>query len=251
MTSILVEGHEGLHPPVLVVDLDGTLLRSDMLFESFWSAFGRDWRSPFLSVAAFSSGRAALKWHLATASAVEAASLPYDAQVLAYIKAWRQSGGKTALVTASDHVFAEAIAAHLGIFDEVYGSDGKLNLKGERKARFLEDRFGRRGFAYMGDAAADLPVWARAAKSITVNAPAALRREAERVSEAVEHLATEARSMKPYIRALRPHQWLKNALVFLPVLAAHQFDGPKQGQPVGTQFGIRVGLFQLRPNIPR
>ncbi|MGC9419096.1 MAG: UbiA family prenyltransferase [Rhodovulum sp.] len=211
---------------VLVVDLDGTLLRSDMLYESFWSAFGRDWRSPFLSVAAVSRGRAALKNHLASASAVETATLPYDEEVIAFIEAWRQSGGRAALVTASDQAFAESIATHLGIFDEVHGSDGQLNLKGERKGRFLEERFGPKGFVYMGDAAADLPIWQRAAKAITVNAPAALRREAERVAESAEHLETKARSATPYIKALRPHQWLKNVLVFLPMLAAHQLDGP-------------------------
>ena len=209
---------------VLVVDLDGTLLRSDMLFESLWSAFGRDWRSPLRSFAALTGGRAALKRSLATASAVEAATLPYDAQVIAFVVAWRQSGGRAALVTASDQAFAEVIAAHLGIFDEVYGSDGTLNLKGERKDQFLEDRFGRKGFAYMGDSVADLPVWQRAAKAITVNAPAALRRDAEAASEAVEHLVTQTGSVKPYIKALRPHQWMKNMLVFLPMLAAHQLD---------------------------
>jgi 4-hydroxybenzoate polyprenyltransferase/phosphoserine phosphatase len=208
----------------LVVDLDGTLLRSDMLYESFWSAFGRDWRTPFLSVAALFRGRTFLKRRLARASAIEEATLPYNATVIAFIEAWRQAGGQTALVTASDHEFAEAIAAHLGIFDEVHGSDGKLNLKGERKGRFLEERFGHKGFAYMGDASADLPVWKRAAKAITVNAPAALRHKAERVCQTTEHLATEGESVKPYIQALRPHQWLKNVLVFLPMLAAHQLD---------------------------
>lgn len=210
---------------ILVVDLDGTLLRSDMLFESFWSAFGRDWRGRFLSVAALSGGRASLKRHLANASAVEASTLPYDQEVIAYIEAWRWSGGRTALVTASDSDFAVAIAEHLGIFDEVHGSDGKLNLKGENKGQFLEERFGSKGFAYMGDAKADLPVWRRASKAITVNAPAALRREAEQASDSTEHLVTDTRSIKPYIKALRPHQWLKNSLVFLPMLAAHQLDG--------------------------
>jgi 4-hydroxybenzoate polyprenyltransferase/phosphoserine phosphatase len=210
---------------ILVVDLDGTLLRSDMLFESFWSAFSRDWRSPFRSLAALSGGRASLKRHLATASAVDAATLPYDSKVIAFIQAWRGSGGRTALVTASDRDFAEAIAVHLGIFDEVHGSDGKLNLKGSHKGQFLEERFGSKGFAYMGDAKADLPVWKRAAKAITVNAPATLRQEAERVCGSVEHLVTDAVSVKPYIKALRPHQWLKNVLVFLPMLAAHQLDG--------------------------
>ncbi|MBB26072.1 MAG: prenyltransferase [Geminicoccus sp.] len=208
----------------LAVDLDGTLLRSDMLFESFWSAFGLDWRSPFLSAAALTGGLVSLKRYLAAASDVDAANLPYDAKVISFIQEWRASGGRTALVTASDQHIADAIAVHLSIFDEVHGSDGKLNLKGEYKGQFLEKRFGSKGFAYMGDAKADLPVWKRAAKAITVNAPDALRREAESVCESVEHLETDSNSIKSYLKALRPHQWLKNTLVFLPMLAAHQLD---------------------------
>lgn len=210
---------------ILVVDLDGTLLRSDMLFESFWSAFGRDWRVPLRSITALAGGRAALKRYLVQASDVNASTLPFDAEVIAFVKSWREAGGRTALVTASDQIFAEAIAAHLEIFDEVHGSDGMVNLKGERKVRFLVERYGPKGFAYMGDARVDLLVWRRAAKAITVNASAALRREVERASEIVEHLVTKTRSIKSYIKALRPHQWLKNILVFLPMLAAHQFDG--------------------------
>ncbi|SDJ14901.1 UbiA family prenyltransferase [Lutimaribacter saemankumensis] len=209
---------------ILIVDLDGTLLRSDMLFESFWSAFARDWRSPFLSVAALTDGRASLKRYLAITSAVETDTLPFDKEVIAFVQAWRESGGKTALVTASDRDFADAIAAQLGIFDEVHGSDGKLNLKGDNKALFLEERFGPKGFAYMGDAKADIPVWQRSAKAITVNASDSLRRKAEDVCENAEHLVTDTKSFKPYIKAVRPHQWLKNILVFLPMLAAHQLD---------------------------
>ena len=209
---------------VLVVDLDGTLLRSDMLFESFWSAFACDWRSPFHVLVALFGGRAALKRHLAGASAIEPARLPYDPQVIAFVADWRRSGGRTALVTASDQSLAEAIAAHLDLFDEVHGSDGSLNLKGDRKGRFLEERFGAGGFAYMGDSAADLKVWSRAGQAITVNAPPSLRRRAAQVCADTEHLQTEPRALRPYLKALRPHQWLKNTLVFLPMLAAHQLD---------------------------
>lgn len=208
----------------LVVDLDGTLLRSDMLYESFWSAIGRDWRSPFLAALALSSGRAALKRYLATASSIEPATLPYDGEVLAYVRAWRNRGGRTALVTATDEIHARAIADHLGIFDEVHGSNGSRNLKGERKAEFLEERFGGKSFAYMGDSVTDLPAWKRAGKVITVNAPAALRRKLERVSADAEHLSTFRPEFKNYLKAVRPHQWLKNILVFLPMLAAHQLD---------------------------
>jgi len=208
----------------LAVDLDGTLLRSDMLHESFWSAVSRDWRNLVRAGLALRAGRAALKRDLAARAEIDVAALPYDPEVIAYVAAWRAGGGRTALVTASDSAFAQAVADHLGLFDEVHGSDGADNLKGGRKAAFLRDRFGVSGYSYMGDAAADLPVWAGAATAVTVNAPDGLRRAAERVAGRVEHLETVKRSILPYLRALRPHQWLKNLLVFLPLLAGHRFD---------------------------
>lgn len=159
-----------------------------MFLDSFLSAFAQDWRTPFLSAIALKNGRAALKRHLATTSAVGPETLPYDARVLDYIDARRRSGGKAALVTASDRNFAEAIATHLGVFDEVHVSDGALNLKGEQKARFLGDRFGMKRFAYMGDARSRFAGLGACGKTITVNAPAALRRQAEAVSKGmVEH----------------------------------------------------------------
>lgn len=229
MTTPLPEDAPCRHP-VLVIDLDGTLLRSDMLFETFWSALGADWRSPVRAARALGAGRAALKRHLAEASAVEVSTLPFDADVLAYVRDWRERGGRTALVTASDEGLAARIAAHLGLFDEVHGSDGARNLKGPAKAAFLVDRFGEEGFAYMGDSAADLPVWDRAAKMITVNAPAALRRRVAALGREVEHLGPARAVVGPYLKALRPHQWLKNILVFLPMIAAHRYEFVTLGQ---------------------
>ncbi|MQB13464.1 UbiA family prenyltransferase [Agrobacterium sp. ICMP 6402] len=210
---------------MLVVDLDGTLLRTDMLYENFWSAFGSNWRCLFSAVSALSHGRAHLKCHLARAATVDASVLPYNDKVLAYIEEWRSAGGRAVLVTASDQQVAQAIADHLGIFDEVHGSDGTRNLKGATKAAFLQERFGESGFFYMGDTAADLPVWERAEKAITVDVPRKVRAKVEALCDTVEHLQSEKDSIKPYIKALRPHQWLKNLLVFVPMLAAHQIDG--------------------------
>lgn len=210
--------------PVLIVDLDGTLLRSDLLFETFWSALAADWRGPVRAALTLRAGRAALKRHLAAASAVDIATLPYDADVLAYVRDWRAAGGRTALVTASDEGLATRIADHLGVFDEVHGSDGTRNLKGAVKADFLTARFGDGGFAYMGDAPADLPVWERATKAITVNAPAGLRRRVAALGREVEHLGSARAAVGPYLKALRPHQWLKNILVFLPMIAGHRYD---------------------------
>lgn len=212
-------------PRVLVVDLDGTLLRSNMLYESFWSAFGQDWRSPFTSARALIGGRAALKRHLAERSDVDTATLPFDAEVIAYIERWRARGGRAVLVTASDQSFAGAVGAHLNLFDEVHGSSGSCNLKGAAKAAFLCDRYGEGRYAYMGDSTTDLPVWGKAALAVTVNANADLRRQAEQIAPETEHLATVQASVRPYLRAMRPHQWLKNLLVFLPMMAAHQLTG--------------------------
>ncbi len=211
---------------ILVVDLDGTLLRTDMLYENFWSAFGSDWRCLFSAISALPHGRAHLKRHLAEAATVDARVLPYNNKVPAYIEEWRKVGGRAVLVTASDQQVAQAIADHLGIFDEVHGSDGAQNLKGATKAAFLEERFGESGFFYMGDTAADLPVWERAEKAITVDVPQKIRTKVEALCDTVEHLQSEKETIKPYIKALRPHQWLKNLLVFVPMLAAHKFDGP-------------------------
>jgi 4-hydroxybenzoate polyprenyltransferase/phosphoserine phosphatase len=212
--------------PVLVVDLDGTLLRSDALLECFWNACGNNWRVLFGAVAALTEGRAALKRHLAQCAALDAATLPYDSVVLAYVKDWRAKGGRTALVTASDAGIARAIAEHLGVFDEVYGSDGVHNLKGSAKADFLEQRFGAAGFAYMGDAVADLPVWQKSHAAITVNAPDHLRQRVASAGGDVEHLRTASRTLLPYAKAIRPHQWAKNVLVFVPMLTAHQLALP-------------------------
>lgn len=209
---------------VLVVDLDGTLLNSDMLYESFWSACGNNWRTPFLSVAAMLRSKAALKAYLQSEADVDATSLPYNEAVIDYVRAHRMQGGKTALVTASNQIFANAIAEHLKIFDEVYGSDATHNLKGSNKASLLVERFGDSGFHYMGDAAADLPIWQVASKAVTVNATSSVRRQVERLGKPFQHLATTSKSLGPYIKACRPHQWLKNILIFLPMLAGHRLD---------------------------
>lgn len=210
---------------ILIVDLDGTLLKSDMLFESFWSALGRDWRSPFRSALALSRGKAALKRYLGQSARVDVATLPYDPEVISYVKAWREAGGRTALVTASDDKIAQDIGAQLDLFDEVHGSNGTENLKGERKARFLVERYGEKQFSYMGDSEADLAVWKHAKQAITVNISEAMQKRTAQVAEEVEHLTTHTPTITSYFKAIRPHQWMKNVLVFLPMLAAHQIDG--------------------------
>jgi 4-hydroxybenzoate polyprenyltransferase/phosphoserine phosphatase len=209
---------------VLVVDLDGTLLKSDMLHESFWSAIGLDWRTPFSSALKLLQGRATLKEFLSEKSQIDISLLPFDNDVIEFIKSHRKQGGRVALVTATHISLAKRIAKHLKIFDEVYGSDGKNNLKGKAKADFLSEHFGQGSFDYMGNSAADLPVWEKARNIITVNAPRSVRDKAGLLDKPCQNLVTWNPPSSHYLKTLRPHQWLKNILVFVPMFAAHQFD---------------------------
>ena len=214
-------------PKVLAVDLDGTLIASDMLHESFWATLGSD-RGALLKAGAkfMTGGRAALKAALAEAAEVDVTLLPYRGAVLDEIRAAKKQGTRVVLATASDRSVAEAVANHLGLFDEVMASDGETNLKGGAKAAALVAKFGEAGFSYLGDSAADLPVWAASGQAISVNASAGLRGRIK--APEVRHLedATDAgHPLRPIFKALRPHQWLKNFLVFIPMLLAHDFSG--------------------------
>lgn len=210
---------------VLVVDLDGTLIRSDMLYETFWSAMALNWATPLIAAASLSGGRAALKHRLMQLGPVDVTLLPYDAQVIRYVRQWRATGRRVMLVTASDQAVAERIGAHLGIFDRVHGSDGTMNLKGPAKAAFLEAQFGRKGFVYIGDAFADLVVWRSAAKAVTVTPSGTLRALVDGLGGSVEHLPATGPSPADYARMMRPQDLIANFLVFLPLLWGAPFPG--------------------------
>lgn len=211
----------------LVIDLDGTLIHTDMLHESTLRLL-RDaplelLRLPFL----LARGKATLKRHVAQHSNFDPAALPYNQTLLDWLQSQRAAGRKLVLCTASDAAIAQAIADHLGLFDEVIASDGNTNVAGKHKAQALRDRFGQGGFDYAGNAAPDLPVWALARKAIVVNGDAALVQKAQAIAD-VEHIFPPQRvGLSTLRRMLRVHQWLKNLLLFVPLLAAHQLgNGP-------------------------
>lgn len=209
--------------PVLVVDLDGTLLKSDMLYETFWSAFARDWKMPFVAMAALTRGRAALKTRMAELSDVDIPALPWNEAARDYVARWRAEGGRTALVSAADDGVVQQVAAHLGLFDEAHGTNGE-NLKGAAKARFLREHLGDQPYIYMGDSTADLAVWEASSGAVTVTADRALRDRATGLHADAHHIDTDAPRWRRYLDAMRPHQWLKNLLVLIPLLAGHRFE---------------------------
>ena len=212
----------------LVLDLDGTVSRTDTLVESILRLAAR---APFALLALLpvllSTGRAAFKRRIAGAVHLDPASLVYNDDVLDLARTARAEGRPVILVTAADQGIADAVAAHLRLFDEVHASDGATNLKGNAKADFLVERFGTGGFDYAGDAEADLPVWRAAARGYVVAPSAVLARQAASVCADLRVLGARpgTRSqLNVWARALRLHQWTKNVLVFVPVFLAHRFD---------------------------
>ncbi|WP_386067785.1 UbiA family prenyltransferase [Tahibacter sp. UC22_41] len=208
-------------PIPLCVDLDGTLIRSDLLVES---ALGLLRRNPFYLFAFvfwLSGGRARLKREIARRAEIDPAVLPYDERVIAWL---REQQGQRPLVlcTASDASLAERVAAHLGLFDTVVASDGQRNLAGREKGAALCERYGERGFDYAGNEFRDLHIWKRARRAVVVNGSPGLVRAAGDCGEVERVFERSGGGLRTWIKALRLHQWLKNLLVFLPLFAAHR-----------------------------
>lgn len=160
----------------LCVDLDGTLVAADLLVLALGRLLRRSPGTLLRLLPSLGCGRAAFKRRVFEAAPVDAAALPYRAQLVAWLAAERSSGRRLVLATASDGSAAAAVAEHLGLFDEVLASDSRTNLKGEAKRRVLVARFGEQGFDYVGDSSADVPVFRSAGRvSVAGGGAAALR----------------------------------------------------------------------------
>lgn len=210
--------------PPLYVDLDGTLIRSDLLIESVLELLKRNLLYLFLLPLWLLAGKASLKQQIARRVGVRADLLPYNDSLLDYLRDQKALGRKLVLISASDQTLVNAVAEHLGLFDQAIGSDGNINCSGIRKlTRIQQDD---PVFVYAGDNRVDLPIWEKASAAITVNLPAALQQRVI-AKTALEHQCDYPQgAVKAYVRALRLHQWLKNTLVFLPLALAHQLDNP-------------------------
>jgi 4-hydroxybenzoate polyprenyltransferase len=210
----------------LVVDLDGSLVQSDMLYESFFASathgFGHHWTT----VGALRRGKAALKAYLAGVGTIDYGLLPYNSKVLELIRDAKSQGRRIYLATASDRHHAEGIAAHLGLFDGIFASDGALNLSGKAKASLLVKTFGDRRFDYIGNNNVDLAIWSHARKAYVSSNSASLIRKVERLGVPMDLVGTPEPSLRTWLKALRVHQYAKNVLVFVPLLTAHAYGLP-------------------------
>ena len=210
--------------PPLIVDLDGTLLNSDMLAETFFALAAE---RPVKALAVGCSlvrGRAVLKRRLAEHVDVDLSTLPWNEPFLAYLRRERDAGRRIYLASASAKQLVDRVASYHGLFDGTFGSEGKINLKSANKAAALVAAFGERGFDYAGNESADFAVWEHARRAIAVNtSPPVAAIVRRRWPDAAFHGDGKV-PLRVYARALRVHQWLKNVLVFVPALGAHRLD---------------------------
>jgi len=209
----------------ICVDLDGTLTRSDLLVESLLALIKS--KPSYLLLIPFwlLRGKAALKYEIAKRIELNHASSPYRLELIHWLKRAREQGHPLYLCTASSQKLAQGVADYLGFFDGVFASDERTNLSGQRKAARLVETFGERGFDYCGNHPVDLAIWRHSRHAIPVGCG---RRLVEQAGKAAPiSAAFPERTAWPALlaRACRLHQWAKNALVFLPLLAAHRlFD---------------------------
>ena len=227
--------------PPLFVDLDGTLVRTDLLVESF---LARVRRSPGVALAVLAwlpRGRAFLKARLAEGDPLDASTLPYHETLVERLREEARRGRRLVLATAAHRSLAEAVAGHLGFFSEVLASDGERNLRGRTKLEAIRACAGEAPFDYAGNAREDLPIWAEARCALLVAASPSVEARARRHGNVTDSLPSPPRR-GAWWRALRPHQWLKNALVVVPLLTSVSFVAPEAWLRSGLAFAAFCAL---------
>ncbi len=210
--------------PVLCVDMDGTLLATDSAWELTLSLIKRAPLTALLLPLWLLQGRAAFKQRLAQLSTLDVARLPFRSEVLSLLRQERARQRRLVLTTGADQTIAREIASHVGLFDEVLASDGKYNLSGEAKARRLCQQFGAHGFDYIGNSFADLHVWRYAGEALVVAPAPGLLRMARRANiKKITQIfpATSGRRIRDLLATVRAYQWVKNLLIFVPLVLAH------------------------------
>ncbi len=213
-TDGVIQG-AGLHP--IVVDLDHTFLKVDTLYELFATGLFTKPLATLLSLLALRDGIAAFKARLASLARLDPSVLPVRGELFDYLAEQKAHGRDIHLATAADRSIAEGVARHHPIFKSVQATENSENLKGAAKARKLAALFPD-GFVYAGDSFADLPVWRAARAAIVVSDNRSLGDAVAATGVPVEKTFDDkSPRASAWIRAFRPHQWAKNAIVFVPL----------------------------------
>lgn len=206
----------------LVVDLDGTLTPTDTLLESLVQLLKHSPTSLLRLPVWLLSGRAGLKDAIATRVTLDADKLPYNEPLLQYLQQEKSRGRQIILATAAHHSIADAVAKRLDMFDQVLATQPQNNLKGTAKLQAIRDNVGE-AFVYAGDCAADLPIWKQATAAILVGVPERIATQVRQETPIERDFERPASGLATWLRALRVHQWIKNMLLFVPLLTAFEF----------------------------
>ncbi|MDE1147006.1 MAG: UbiA family prenyltransferase [Azospirillaceae bacterium] len=207
----------------LVVDLDGTLIRTDLLVESFFALLTT---SPLDALAALRhlGDKARFKAAVAKRALLDFHTLPLNEELVSWLHEEKAKGRRIYLASASTHAHVQAIADRVGLFDGIFASTPENNLAGAAKSAALCAAFGQGGFDYAGNAAVDLAVWKDARGVVVVDAAAGLLRTVKARHPDAQVITRKNTGLAEYRRVLRVHQWLKNLLIFVPAFTAHHFS---------------------------
>jgi len=211
----------------LCVDLDGTLLKTDSTWEAVALLMKHKPLLGLLLPVWRMKGKAHLKEKLMEHVAMDIQTLPFNQPFLEFLKTEHAQGRTIVLVTGAARSVALAVQEHLPLFSEVIATGEGINLTGKRKAAALVKRYGEKGFDYVGNSLVDLLVWPYARHAIVVNAPASVHRKAGKAGNVERAFDDRPSVVRAFFRAIRPHQWMKNVLIFVPLVTSHQLaDGP-------------------------
>ncbi len=209
---------------------------SDLLFESFLKLVKRNPLFIFLLPFWLLRGNANLKRQIASRVSLAVELLPYNQEFLDFLRTAKSHGRKLVLATSSDELLARPVADYLQIFDEVIANDGVRNLAGSGKARLLVERFGEKGFDYAGDSHKDLPVWSHAGAALAIAPARGVLTRLKKIHPAPLVFQRPGVSLKLVLKALRVHQWVKNTLLFVPLIMAHLWLEPQRLQHAVIAF---------------
>ncbi len=212
----------------LCVELEGALVRTDFLWEGTLVLLRRNPLYLLYLPLWLFRGKARLKREIASRITIDPAILPYHPGFQKILSAEHSNGRILILTSAADALHAESVASHLGFFKDVMASDGFVNFSGAAKMEALVGRYGLQGFSYAGSSRKDIPLWKRAGQAVLVDVPKSLTHRIRKEGVAVgSALAPSGSCFNAWIRALRLHQWVKNVLLFVPLILAHRITDPQ------------------------
>lgn len=211
----------------LVMDVDGTLLKTDLLHESVLHLIAHSPLRMLMLPIWLARGKSQLKSELAQRASPGLETVPLREEALSMIRDAQAAGREVYLASASDRTFVVAVAERIGGISGVFATEtaGK-NLAGAAKAEVLVQRFGIGGFDYVGDQPVDFPVWRKARRVYAVAHSDGFAARLRAAFPEAEIIAQPRARLADYARAMRPHQWAKNLIIFLPVITGHMFDVP-------------------------